>query len=745
MKKNFYFIFWQKFKKGKVTGQIAILFTLSIAVIILFTVITINIGILSNKKVTVDIAADIGALSMAAQLGSQARYLSETVLDGSDDVCSIKIADWLDFLTIVLGPWAWGWNILLRALALYDFFQKRSNVSGKESESLNRDMSRLTQEQQIREQGMFTALRLVVNDPARVIDVNDVDEDERTDDKVSRLSSWYKQRLITLYKLEKGIIKDQEAFEKVEAFKAEIRAFNDQAKEFLGFLVTEFLPFAQTLEQAGIGVDLSFWEPGENFDFSQCPQEDSPDFNGGLNDFLKGYLSGPCDLCKDCSVRGASWGRACGDDCRAPYVLAQSPNDSVDIMRHRFGYSAISYDANGALSPILLDALGQPVLDANGNAIKILINSTGIIPKTDNFLARNSAELANASAFRSWEGIFYYQRYYLSPLFSGKKDNAKGGIFEELGNSSENPQITTPWNWWYNKAENNISVWDDLDSWLAEWNEVITQIKEKAPSFYSLHQTELENIGANIETFRNDVGGLDSQGGIRATIKTRMEELENLLFGHSEPPIKFEAFYGWKDNLGWHFVLAQTSDFIVPKLDDYSRDHFFYSEECWEIEYPYNNDVGYIPGMPYGDRDGSGEPNWGYNPVTMTVRRYDQQKDVSLMSGSLLWKFRYSPRQADVAGAPVFDEPATIDLNNADKKDVYGNNLAGGDGILTDEEIKDAGLSDKLTNLLKYYSIHGYAKAAYDYQTSASLVRDNYHWDYAGANRYENVGINIFQ
>lgn len=104
MDKTFYFIFWQKFKKGKITGQIATLFTLFIAVVILFTVITISIGILSNKKATVDIAADIGTLSMAAQLGSQARYLSETALDGSDDACSFKIADWLDFCPLSCHP-----------------------------------------------------------------------------------------------------------------------------------------------------------------------------------------------------------------------------------------------------------------------------------------------------------------------------------------------------------------------------------------------------------------------------------------------------------------------------------------------------------------------------------------------------------------------------------------------------------------------------------------------------------------
>jgi hypothetical protein len=310
----------------------------------------------------------------------------------------------------------------------------------------------------------------------------------------------------------------------------------------------------------------------------------------------------------------------------------------------------------------------------------------------------------------------------------------KGGIYEELGNSPDDPEIATGWNWWYNDPErNNISVWNDLDSWLTEWNEVITQIQGNAPSFYAQHQVELENIQTKLEKFREDVGGLDGQGGIRGMIQYWMKYFEDLFFNHAENPIKFEALYSWKDSLGWHFVLAQASDFIVPQVDDYSRDHFFYSEECLEIEYPYNNDPRYAGG---GD-----EPHWGGNAVTMTVRRYDlQQKDTSLIGGALNWAFRYRPQQADVA----FDEPATGDLNNADKRDVYGNET-GADGILTAEEIYDAGLSDKLINLLKYYSIHSYAKAAYAYTTPASLVRGNYYWDYAGGNRYENVGINIFQ
>ncbi|MBN2097057.1 MAG: hypothetical protein JW714_01110 [Candidatus Omnitrophica bacterium] len=82
---------WHQFRKGEVTGQVATLITLAIAVIFLFVAVTLNVSKVSQRRTVVGNAADGAALLYASGVGSYANKLSQEYLDGKKEKCETNI------------------------------------------------------------------------------------------------------------------------------------------------------------------------------------------------------------------------------------------------------------------------------------------------------------------------------------------------------------------------------------------------------------------------------------------------------------------------------------------------------------------------------------------------------------------------------------------------------------------------------------------------------------------------------
>lgn len=699
------FIFWQKFRKGKVSGQIALLFTLFIAVVFLFIIITINVGILGNKRMLVRVAADTGALTMASSLGSWAYYLSQTYIGGDQCDCDIS----LTFIAIlILTIIAWEANfgflggaaqgltqIVMQTLAVigtaYVGYQQYV-LNPKAMAAFNRDSQKLGQNMQISESGIRTALMLGINDPKKVPDQYDIDEDGDTTDEIPRFYVWYKKRMIDLIKLQNTAKSSPEKL--VNQLKSSLRDFlgkrtfgrrvivdkfgavwladfledDGQSDSWLGDLHLSYLLRAlerpTTDPSPGLGVDVSFYIQGENFDFSSC---------AGLPSVCPAGITNPAD-CKS----------ACQQD-----ILTLPPNDSMDKVRYMLGYS-------------------QYVVSDDTDTANILINQEGIIPQIEQFLTLSSTQLV--STFWSWRTTYYNNgnpedaNYPLPPEQSG-------GMYKTLG-----------------------GMRDQIENWRIELQGYVDGLEDPNSPYYNLnfarqysHDMEeaikwLSVVEENIDQVRDD-------------IKTIILELEDMIEeeGSLSQALEHEAFYGWKDTLGWHFAYVEASQFKVPYLHQFTKDHVLWEENCIEVRWPFN-DV---------------SDDWAGNPVTLAVMRYDQaNKELSLLSGNLKWMMVYRPSQEGLSdlypgGVPDFDEPTTQELDAADTEGIFEKEKEP-DGVLTHQEIVNAGLATRIKNLLKYYSINSYARGVYHYKQPASLKRTNYSWDGAGTNSYKNVQINLF-
>ncbi|MDD4910618.1 MAG: hypothetical protein PHR44_08100 [Candidatus Omnitrophica bacterium] len=256
--------------KRKKMGQIATLITLLLAALILFAAVAINIGHLSQRKLSVEQAADAASFNLANNLGSFAHYLSHKFIGDRDHKCKFN---WGFFFSIVAAAFlmAVGFGGFLgltgaaltgaqvgAVLATIGVAAQAILIEPAMVRAVNRQFAKMTEQMKFREGAIQTALFKIVDDPVKVADEFDLDEDgevgcyyydapnpgqepvcreRRRDirekplgikgDKIGRFSRWYVERLKNV----DGYNKDLEA--KIAQFKLKMKAFWDAEQKFM--------------------------------------------------------------------------------------------------------------------------------------------------------------------------------------------------------------------------------------------------------------------------------------------------------------------------------------------------------------------------------------------------------------------------------------------------------------------------------------------------------------------------------
>lgn len=263
-------------------GQIATLITLLLAAIILFSAVVVNIGHLSQRKLSVEQAADAASFSLANNLGSFAHYLSHRFIGGRDHKCKFN---WGFFFSIVAAVFlmAVGFGGFLgltgaaltgaqvgAVLATVAVAAQAILIEPAMVRAVNRQFAKMTEQMKFREGAIQTALFKIVDDPVKVPDEFDLDEDEEigcyyydeadagkacpgdsestilerrgltsgppsagakslgiNGDKIGRFSRWYVERLKNV----DGYNKDLEA--RIAQFKLKMKEFWDAEQTFM--------------------------------------------------------------------------------------------------------------------------------------------------------------------------------------------------------------------------------------------------------------------------------------------------------------------------------------------------------------------------------------------------------------------------------------------------------------------------------------------------------------------------------
>lgn len=225
MKKAGLYTWWHCFCKGEVTGQVAILITLVIAIIFLFVAVTLNISRVAQKKTITANAADGAAIKLTSQIGSYAHKLSEEYCDGGTEARDERWGGffWLLFGTIFLA-------VLGQPLAAFIFFAgtayREAIVEPRIAENIQRNLDKLPLKLRLSEQAVFYTLINTVDDPAKVIDIYDYDEDEDTTDKIGRYGFWYAERV------EKLVKESSSEWEEMAGFIPQLKDFAQDADDF---------------------------------------------------------------------------------------------------------------------------------------------------------------------------------------------------------------------------------------------------------------------------------------------------------------------------------------------------------------------------------------------------------------------------------------------------------------------------------------------------------------------------------
>lgn len=494
---------YQRFKKTKVGGQIATLFVLFIVIVFLLMNITLNIGILAQKRTNLTMAADSGALGLASNLSSRGRYLSHNFLNDGIYVMRKSLAGWiaaLVFLFTLLGKGSIQEALINAIIAglgtvlreWYEIYLMFQNVA--------KEVKKMGQKQQMAEGGIFPALIKAADDKEKVQDIHDFDEDGDTTDKINRFMFYYRTRTRQL-----AIQTEDEGRERLalidnlkgpEGFGASTSIYPplyDGQVTLLRFWVNlldnNLIPLLRDLEADPYNLDpdetklhFSFFEDGENWPVL--------DTNGdGIID----------DAEKE----------------QAESILRSSPNDSVDVMRWNLWYAGIERIGD-QLSNSPTSDIYEGVTQAGDYSIVYWIEKT-ILGLDSETLARTVDTWINV--LYSEDGEKGYYRVF------------KGWLDEVIGNAVER----TGW-------EN--ALWD-------------------AKTFLEEKRTE-EGLSAEAINwidnmiFKIYTHGYSAYKGLYRVFNIYLPSLCDKIeqfakaFPYEEP--RYTANYIWKDKGSWHIV-----------------------------------------------------------------------------------------------------------------------------------------------------------------------------------------------
>ncbi len=248
----------------KNSGQAAIIFILVIALIFLFTAVTVNVGKVAELKMTVSVAAEGAATNLAASLGSYSGLLRDKgeSAEGWDVgyiVKQIVAVGYMVYGVLTYNPAAVG-----RGATALTCNTINQVLVGLDMASINRKLvaAGLPLKDLLREQAIQYALAKVVDDPKMVQDTFDIDEDGDKNEQVSQFAVWYHARTNNIADSLGGI--HNVLVSSLEDFQPHLENFRDEMVNFSDFLEGEFIPLLKELK--GQGFNVSFWEEGVDWD-----------------------------------------------------------------------------------------------------------------------------------------------------------------------------------------------------------------------------------------------------------------------------------------------------------------------------------------------------------------------------------------------------------------------------------------------------------------------------------------------
>lgn len=206
-------------------SQIATIIVLIIAVIFLFTLMSINLSRVSQKKTAVDNVADSVGLQLASQLGSISTALKQefeiykneikdcdanwqlmlgvfmVVAGIAGFIFTAGQSGWLAAMGVMMAQGAILGGALLSAQGATIQFV---NTNPQAVESMRIKMKILSSLQQVIEMPVQAGLFALNDDPAWVRDDFDMDRDSDTQDLIPRFVKWYNLRLNSFQSISMG-------------------------------------------------------------------------------------------------------------------------------------------------------------------------------------------------------------------------------------------------------------------------------------------------------------------------------------------------------------------------------------------------------------------------------------------------------------------------------------------------------------------------------------------------------------
>lgn len=246
------------------SGQAAIIFILIIALIFLFTAITVNVGKVADVKNTLSIAADGAATNLAASLGSYSGLLREKGESAEGWDLGYIVQEIIGLAHIIYGIVKLDPGAIQTGVVLLGSGAVNRTLVGLDMGIANRKLveSGLDLKDLLREQAIQYALARVVDDPTMVKDIYDGDEDGDKDEDISRFAVWYYARTNSIAEAlgEMG----NSLVSSLEDFQPHLENFRNEMVNFSDFLEGEFIPLLKELK--GQGFNVSFWKEGVDWD-----------------------------------------------------------------------------------------------------------------------------------------------------------------------------------------------------------------------------------------------------------------------------------------------------------------------------------------------------------------------------------------------------------------------------------------------------------------------------------------------
>ena len=238
------------------SGQAAIIFILIIAIIFLFTAITVNVSKVAELKNTVSMAAEGAATNLAAKLGSYSKLLEDKGESAEGWDVGYIIKEVMGIGWIIAGIVTSNPGLIKTGAVMIGTNTVNQVLVGLDMGKLNRKLaeSGMDLKGQWREQAIQYALIRVVDDSKMVKDLFDIDEDGDRDEFVSRFAVKYYARtnnIVAEFKKSTGPLLSY-----LESFRAPLERFGDGMVDFSGFLDGEFIPLLQELEDQEFAVSF---------------------------------------------------------------------------------------------------------------------------------------------------------------------------------------------------------------------------------------------------------------------------------------------------------------------------------------------------------------------------------------------------------------------------------------------------------------------------------------------------------